>query len=91
LIDGTFEDNVHAVLGDGPSIDIAFIVAMHTSEFVFSQFELVIQRLNPGGLILFDDVDFSDDMADCWRQLAREPRALASLTIAGHVGVMEIK
>lgn len=91
LIDGTFEDNVHAVLGDGPSIDIAFIDAIHTSEFVFSQFELVVQRLTPGGLILFDDVDFSEDMADCWRRLAHDPRVLASLTIAGHVGAVEIK
>ena len=89
-IDGTFEDNVHAVLGDSPSIDIAFIDAIHTSEFVFSQFELVVQRLNPGGLILFDDVDFSEDMADCWRRLARDPRVLASLTVAGHVGAVEI-
>ena len=90
-IDGTFEDNVPAVLGDRPSIDIAFIDAIHTSEFVFSQFELVVQRLNPGGLILFDDIDFSEDMANCWRQLALDPRVLASLTVAGHVGVVEIK
>jgi len=91
LIEGTFEDNVHAVLGDGPSIDIAFIDAIHKSAFVLRQFELVVQRLKPGGLVLFDDVDFSEDMSDCWRRLAQDGRVLASVAVAGRVGIVEMK
>ena len=91
LIEGTFEEKVGSILGDGPSIDIAFIDAIHTSEFVLPQFEQVVQRLKPGGLVLFDDIDFSDDMADCWRGLAHDDRVLSSVAVAGHVGIVEIK
>lgn len=91
LTEGTFEDNVHAVVGDGPYIDIAFIDAIHTSAFVLPQFELVLQRLKPGGLVIFDDIDFTEDMAECWRRLAHDPRVLAAVAVAGHVGIVEMK
>jgi predicted O-methyltransferase YrrM len=91
LTEGIFEERVGAVLGDAPVIDIAFIDAIHTTEFVMRQFEVVSQRLEPGGLMLFDDVDFSDDMADCWKRLAQDGRAVASVTVAGHVGILEMQ
>ena len=91
LTEGTFEDNVHAVVGDGPYIDIAFIDAIHTGAFVLPQFELVLERLKPGGLVLFDDIDFSEDMADCWSRLAHDPRVLAAVAVAKHVGIVEMK
>lgn len=91
LTEGTFEDRVSTVLGDVPVIDIAFIDAIHTAEFVMRQFDLVLQRLKPGGLMLFDDVDFSEDMAACWKGLAQDRRAVASVTVAGHVGILEMK
>lgn len=91
LTEGAFEDYVHAVVGDAPCIDIGFIDAIHTSAFVLPQFELVLQRLRPGGLVLFDDIDFTEDMAECWRRLAHDPRVLAAVAVAGHVGIVEMK
>lgn len=91
LTEGTFEDNVDALLRDSTSIDIAFIDAIHTSAFVLPQFDLVIRRLNPGGLVLFDDIDFSGDMAECWQRVARDRRVLASASVAGHLGIVKMK
>jgi predicted O-methyltransferase YrrM len=91
LTERVFEDNVHAVVGDVPCIDIGFIDAVHTSAFVLPQFELVLQRLRPGGLVLFDDIDFTEDMAACWRRLAHDRRVLAAVAVAGHVGIVEMK
>ena len=90
LVEGTFEDNVHAQLGDGQTIDIAFIDAIHTSAFVLPQFEIVIQRLKPGGLVLFDDIDFSDDMRGCWQRVAQDSRVRSSVGVATHVGIVEM-
>ena len=90
LTEGTFEDNVQAKLGDGQVIDVAFIDAIHTSAIVLPQFELVLRRLKPGGLVLFDDIDFSEDMADCWLRLAKDTRVGASVAVAGHVGIVEM-
>lgn len=85
---GTFEDNAAAVL-DGIAVDIAFIDAIHTSEFVFSQFAILKQYLRPGALVLFDDIDFSSDMRLCWSSIATAPEVAASARIDKRVGIVE--
>lgn len=86
---GTFEDNIEVTAGDTP-IDIAFVDAIHTQKFVSAQIELLIPRMKDGGLILMDDITFSDDMADCWSAWARDHRIKSSAAINGRVGLMEI-
>ncbi len=86
---GPFEDNVRAVLGDR-RMDIGFIDAIHTSAFVFAQYEILKRYAAPGALILFDDITFSDDMKACWRWLAALPEVQASAEIDDRVGVIEL-
>jgi predicted O-methyltransferase YrrM len=90
LVVGTFEDNIARMLKPGERIDIAFIDAIHTSEFVFRQFAILLPLMRPGGLVLFDDIDFSDDMASCWQKLARDPRIVASATVDRRLGIIEL-
>jgi len=87
---GTFEDHIAARL-NGRKIDIALIDAIHTSEFVGKQFEIVMSHLRPQGIVLLDDIDFSPDMADCWTRLAHDPRVGSSFEVEGHVGVLEMR
>lgn len=88
LTEGTFEENIASVLA-GRKIGIALIDAIHTSEFVNRQFEIVLTYLEPGGIVVLDDVDFSDDMAQCWSAIANDPRVLASVAVNGHLGIIE--
>lgn len=88
---GTFEANIAGKLADGASIDIAFIDAIHTSEFVFRQFELIVEHAASGAVILIDDIAFSPDMASCWTQLAHDPRARASAVVAHRLGIIELQ
>jgi predicted O-methyltransferase YrrM len=90
LVVGTFEDNIARMLRPGERVDIAFVDAIHTSEFVFRQFDILLPRMRPGGLVLFDDIDFSDDMASCWQTLAYDPRIVASATIDRRLGIIEL-
>ena len=87
---GTFEGNIDAQR-NGQTIDLAFVDAIHTSEFVDAQVRLVIDRLSPGGLIVLDDINFSDDMRACWNRWAEDPRVAASLAVSERVGVLEIR
>lgn len=86
---GTFEESVGSVLGDRP-IDLAFIDAIHTSEFVEPQFELVASRLSPNGVIVLDDIAFSDDMRGCWQRLASQSRVSTVGTVTGRVGLLQL-
>jgi predicted O-methyltransferase YrrM len=86
---GTFEDKIADYLGQGETIDIAFVDAIHTSDFVTPQVELLITRLAAGGLIILDDISFSDDMRQCWQRWANDPRVTASVAVADRVGILE--
>ena len=87
---GTFEDNIGQRLGDDRGIDLAFIDAIHTTEFVIPQLELVIDRASPKALIVLDDIGHSPDMEDCWRQVSADTRFAATLTLGKRVGVLEL-
>lgn len=91
LVKGTFEASVGSVLAPDQRIDIAFVDAIHTSEFVLRQFDILLPKMAPGGLILFDDIDFSADMAACWNSVAQHPRVLASAAFGRRLGIVELR
>jgi predicted O-methyltransferase YrrM len=84
---GAFEDHVSAL----PPIDLALIDAVHTREWVLPQFDLVAAACRPGALVLFDDIDFSDEMRAVWAEVAADQRVVGSVSVAGHVGVVELR
>lgn len=86
---GTFEDRVAEHLQPG-DIDIAFIDAIHTGEFVDRQFEIVRDFAHPGAVVVFDDIAFSPDMADCWHRIAHGGDVVASATVGRRLGVVEL-
>jgi predicted O-methyltransferase YrrM len=91
LTTGTFEENIDRVLPAGSAIDIAFIDAIHTSEFVLPQMEIVLSKSQSGSIILFDDINFSADMLNCWKTISKDPRFIATATIGERVGIAEVK
>ncbi|MCI0428972.1 MAG: class I SAM-dependent methyltransferase [Rhodospirillales bacterium] len=90
LVTGTFEECIDSSLLPGQRIDIAFVDAIHTSECVLREFEILLPRMTAGGLILFDDIGFSADMESCWHAIARDPRVVASATFGGRLGIVEL-
>lgn len=88
---GTFEDKIDGCLSPGEQIDLAFIDAIHTPEFVIPQLDLVVQRAAPRSLIILDDINFSDDMKRCWEEIAVDARFASSATLGERVGLLELK
>jgi predicted O-methyltransferase YrrM len=84
---GTFEDNIGVVPDE---IDLAFVDAIHTGEFVEAQLATLLPRMAPNGIILFDDVNFSDDMRGCWQRISRDPRFAVSAVIGGRQGAIQL-
>lgn len=88
---GTFEENVDRTLPQDKKIDLAFIDAIHTSKFVNSQLNLVAERSHPGAIIILDDINFSDDMRDCWSSISVDPRFATTVSIGKRVGIVEVR
>jgi predicted O-methyltransferase YrrM len=90
LTKGIFEEFAAGTLSE-KSVDIAFVDAIHTSEFVYAQYEKLMPYLKDNALVLFDDIAFSPDMADCWSHLAERPEVLASYQLGNRVGIVELQ
>lgn len=86
---GTFEAHVDRVLDASKTIDLALVDAIHTGDFVDAQFALIKERLSPSGLVLFDDISFSDDMRRCWNKIAEAGDVRASVEVQG-IGLVEM-
>ena len=84
---GTFEENL-AVIKEGVSVSL--IDAIHTRDFVMAQFELVRTVSKSGALVLFDDINFSDDMQRCWDEIANMPDWPGVWQLGSRVGVIEL-
>lgn len=88
---GTFEENIDNVLKKDQRIDMAFIDAIHTKEFVISQLDIVVARCNKNAIIILDDINFSDSMMDCWKSVSTDSRFSVSVSLDNRVGLLELK
>lgn len=88
-IAGTFEDNIDNVLPQGQRIDLAFIDAIHTKEFVIPQLEIVIKRSSDFAIIILDDINFSNSMRECWKEVSKDRRFISSVVLDERVGILE--
>ncbi len=89
LTNAVFEEEVPRLRAQGVKADLAFIDAIHTSAFVNQQLALVLTLAAPGAVILIDDINFSEDMAQCWHAIAQDPRFVAAYTLGGQIGIVE--
>jgi predicted O-methyltransferase YrrM len=85
---GTFEENIDDRLGD-QKVSIAFVDAIHTGEFVDAQVAMLRPRLQRRGIVVLDDITFSDDMRNCWSRWSRDAGVLASVAVDNRVGILE--
>lgn len=53
------------------SVDICLFDSDHSCYTVMSEYGVWFQKMKPGGVMLFDDIELGPDMARAWRVLAR--------------------
>jgi hypothetical protein len=54
------------------------------------QFELVRSVADKGALILFDDINFSDDMKACWGEISQSDEFASVWQLSSRVGIVEL-
>ena len=72
-------------------VGITLIDAIHTKSVVLEQFDLVKQVSAPGALVIFDDLNFSDDMWACWQEVCAASEVAAAWQIGKRVGIVELR
>jgi predicted O-methyltransferase YrrM len=82
LQDGALEDAVEAA---APT-DFALVDAGHDEHTTLRCFEAISPSAEPGAVLVFDDIRWSEGMRRAWRAIAAEPRVALAVD-AGRIGI----
>src|SRR2546421_6460985 len=86
LTRGAFEDHVSAIPGP---IDLALVDGIHTYDFVMKQWQILLPRMSPGGLVLFDDISYGQGMREAWLEISGSPSAAGAVEFQNRLGLIE--
>jgi predicted O-methyltransferase YrrM len=82
---GRFDTVLPRVLSDGP-YGFAFIDGHHDEAATVGYHRQLLPHLDPGAVLVFDDIAWSDGMARAWGVVARDPSTAISVDL-GAMGV----
>ena len=71
---GKFQDTLEEQLDIHKPIDCIFIDGHHNGNATIEYFNQIAPRLSENALVVFDDINWSDDMKNAWKLLRRDPR-----------------
>ena len=71
----------------GERIDLAFVDANHTYEATMRYADFLLNRLTEKGILVLDDIYYSEQMERAWSELKADPRVTTSMDLF-HVGLL---
>ena len=71
----------------GERIDLAFVDANHTYEATMRYADFLLNRLTEKGILVLDDIHYSEQMERAWNELKADPRVTTSMDLY-HVGLL---
>lgn len=87
IIEGNFDDTLVPWLDKIERLDYAFIDGNHRKEPTLRYFEHCLERSHEGTIMIFDDINWSPEMADAWQNIMAHPRVTVTLDLF-HLGVV---
>jgi predicted O-methyltransferase YrrM len=79
---GRFQEVVPEVLGEGP-VGYVFVDGQHEERATLEYLDLVHPHLTSPGVVVFDDIAWSDGMARAWQALRADERVEAAAEALG--------
>jgi predicted O-methyltransferase YrrM len=81
IVVGRFQDTLGTVLERIGPVDYAFVDGHHDRDATLAYFEELAPSLAPEALLVFDDVSWSDGMADAWNRIRSDQRVSLSVDL----------
>jgi predicted O-methyltransferase YrrM len=76
---GEFSTVLPTVLDDLGSIDIAYVDGNHGYEPTIKYFEMLVEKAHSNSFIIFDDINWSEDMRRAWEEICRSKKINLSM------------
>jgi len=68
-----FDEALDDLLPKLDHVDLAFIDGHHEKIATIHYWQRIAPKMRDGGIVIFDDVSWSQDMRDCWNYLSVQP------------------
>jgi len=81
LIKGNFDISLPSVLDKLEKIDFAFIDGNHRQQPTENYFNLMLKKIHPGSILIFDDIHWSAEMEAAWHTIKSHPSVKCSIDL----------
>ncbi len=79
IIEGNFDDTLLPWLNSIDRLDYAFIDGNHRKDPTLRYFEACLSRSHENTLMVFDDINWSKEMAEAWQNIQAHPQVTVTL------------
>lgn len=81
LVKGPIDDTLEAVLAQWAPFDLVYMDANHQLLPTLNYFESISKHITEKAIIIVDDIRWSQEMAEAWRQLCKNPKVSISIEL----------
>lgn len=81
VIIGNFDDQLPALLSRIKTTGLAFIDGNHQLEPTMRYFHLLLEKANENSIIILDDIHWSAEMEEAWKQIKEHPEVILSVDL----------
>lgn len=80
---GRFGDTLAPLLAEVDSLGFAFVDGNHNLRPTLNYFERIGARMSPPGVLLFDDIAWSEGMREAWARISADRRVSVAIDLHG--------
>jgi predicted O-methyltransferase YrrM len=81
FVQGNFDQVLPDILKLINQVDLAFVDGNHRYEPTMNYFEMLLDKVHPGSILIFDDIYWSDEMKQAWREIISNPAVTCSIDL----------
>jgi predicted O-methyltransferase YrrM len=81
IIEGNFDSTLPSVISRLSSADFAFIDGNHRREPAERYFHLLLEKINNNSILVFDDIHWSREMEEAWKNILSHPSVRCSIDL----------
>ena len=81
LTTGSFANTLEPSLKKLSKVDLLYLDGDHRKDAVLNNFNLILPKLHSGSVVVLDDINWSDEMSEAWKQISHYPQVTLSVDL----------
>jgi len=81
LVEGNFDETLHAAIEKTGKIDLAFIDGNHLYEPTVRYYRQLLPAVHEYSVLVFDDIHWSKEMERAWEEIKQDPMVMLSIDL----------